>query len=148
METWVHAADPDHPMREFLRVLKPGSVVTHVEYEQDMENNLVGRKTTGRQFPLGNIDEKLQNAGFQHLEYQDLSEKVALMMRLFFSLAYTPYLIIHLLLEAYFVNAMAGVELWRHSNDIRLLMVKARKLAVEHSSGYRFRKTAKETEAS
>ena len=50
------------------------------------------------------------------------------MMRFFFLLAYIPYLIIRLLgLEAHFVNAMAAVELWRHKDHVRFLMVKARK---------------------
>ena len=48
METLVHAGDPDQAMREFYRVLKPGGVVVHVEYEHDMDNNPVGRKAMYR----------------------------------------------------------------------------------------------------
>lgn len=155
METLVHAGDPDRAMSEFYRVLKPGGVVTHVEYEHDMDNNPAGRKVMGRintyahmpafeQFPLGSIREKLQNAGFQDVEYQDLSKNVAPMMRFFFFLAYIPYLIVKFLgLEAHFVNVMAGVELWRHGNDVRFLMVKARKPTVDHSNSDRLRKRAK-----
>ena len=139
METLVHAGDPNQAMREFYRVLKPGGVVTHVEYEHDMDNNPVGRRAMSRinayahmpafeQFPLGAIRRSLENVGFQNVEVQDLSQNVAPMMRFFFLLAYIPYLIIRLLgLEAHFVNAMAAVELWHHSDNVRFLMVKARK---------------------
>ena len=139
METLVHAGDPNQAMREFYRVLKPGGVVTHVEYEHDMDNNPVGRRVLSRinayahmpafqQFPLGAIRRSLENVGFQNVEVQDLSQNVAPMMRFFFLLAYIPYLIIRLLgLEAHFVNAMAAVEIWRHKDHVRFLMVKARK---------------------
>ena len=67
-------------------------------------------------------------------------------MRFFFLLAYVPYLIIQLLgMEAYFVNAMAAVELWRHNDDVRFLMVKARKPLVELSNSDKLRRISKET---
>ena len=146
METLVHANKPDQAMGEFYRVLKPGAVVTHVEYEHDMNDKSVGWKAMSRvnsyahmpafdQFPLGTIQRKLENAGFQDVKVQDLSQNVAPMMRFFFLLAYLPYLIIQLLgLEAYFVNAMAAVELWRYRDDIRFLMVRATKPLSELSN--------------
>lgn len=155
METLVHAGEPDQAMREFYRVLKPGGVVTHVEYEHDMDNNPVGRNALRRintyahmpafeQFSLNTIRKKLENVGFQDVEVQDLSKNVAPMMRFFFLLAYIPYLIIQLFgMEAYFVNAMAGVELWRHSDDVRFLMVKARKPPVELSNSDERRRRSK-----
>jgi sterol 24-C-methyltransferase len=139
METLVHAGDPNQAMREFYRVLKPGGVVTHVEYEHDMDNNPVGRRAMSlindythmpafEQFPLGTIRRSLENVGFQNVEVQDLTQNAIPLMRFFFLLAYIPYLIIQLLgLEAHFANAMAAVELWRHRDHVRYRMIKARK---------------------
>jgi sterol 24-C-methyltransferase len=139
METLVHAGNPNQAMREFYRVLKPGGVMTHVEYEHDMDNNPVGRRAMSRmnaythmpgleQFPLGTIRRSLENVGFQNVEVQDLTQNALPLMRFFFFLAYIPYLIIQLLgLEAHFANAMAAVEMWRHRDHVRYLMVKARK---------------------
>jgi SAM-dependent methyltransferase len=160
METLVHAGDPNQAMREFYRVLKPGGVVTHVEYEHDMDSNSPGRNVMSRintyahmpafeQFPLGTIRKSLEDVGFREVEVQDLTLNVAPMMRFFFLLAYIPYLIIQLLgLEAYFVNAMAAVELWRHSDSIRYLMVKGRKPLHAPSDSDGVRRRLKETDVS
>ena len=157
METLVHSGEPDQAMREFYRVLKPGGVVTHVEYEHDMDHNPAGRRAMSRintyahmpafeQFPLGTIRKKLEAVGFRDVEVQDLSQNVAPMMRFFFLLAYIPYLIIQFLgLEAHFVNAMAAVELWRHGDDVRFLIFKARKPLVDPSSLDQLRRRPTET---
>jgi sterol 24-C-methyltransferase len=158
METLVHANDPDQAMREFYRVVKPGGVVTHVAYEHDMDSDSPGRSALSRinaythmpafeQFPLGTIRKSLDDVGFREIEVQDLTANATPMMRLFFLLAYIPYLIIQLLgLEAYFVNAMAAVELWRYRDRIRYLMVKARKPLHEPSDSGGVRRRLKEVE--
>ena len=139
VETLVHSAHPDQAIQEFYRVLKPGGVITHAEYEHDMANCPAGQSVftqintyahlpAFQQFKLGTIRTKLEKVGFREVEIQDLSLNVAPMMRLFFLLAYLPYLVIKLLnLEAYFVNTMAAVETWRYGKHIRYLMVKGRK---------------------
>jgi sterol 24-C-methyltransferase len=38
METLVHADDPDQAMRGFDRVLKPGGVLVHHEYEHGLND--------------------------------------------------------------------------------------------------------------
>ena len=159
METLVHADDPDQAMREFYRVLKPSEVVTHFKYEHDMESNPAGRRAMRRiniytsmpdfeQFPVGTIQKKLKQAGLCDIEVQDLTQNVAPIMRFFFLLAYISYLIIQLLgLEAHFVNAMAGVELWRHGDNIRYLAFKARKPPQEPSASDELRRRLTETDA-
>jgi hypothetical protein len=53
----------------------------------------------------------LEETGFEDVVVRDLSENVMPMIRLFFVLAYVPYLFVRLLgLEAWLVNTAAGVE--------------------------------------
>jgi len=139
METLVHAGDPDQAMREFYRVLKFGGVVTHFEYEHEVDTQLPSSGPFSRvnsfsampafqQFSTGTIEEKLEKVGFQDVQMEDLSQNVLPLLRLFFFLAYIPYLFIQLLgLEGTFVNTMAAVEFYRCKQSIRYVAVRARK---------------------
>lgn len=139
METLVNATDPDQAIQEFYRVLRPGGVIVHMEYEHDESEDpavmcKLDRVCKGssipafQQFTYGTIQQKLEKAGFVDVEVRNLSENVLPMLRLFFLLAVISYAIIRLPgLEARFVNVMAAVDMYRIGDHIRFISVKARK---------------------
>ena len=145
METLVHADDPDQAMREFYRVLKPGGVIAHFEYEHNMINhpsamsiftrtNDYAAMPAFQQFSIGTIQQKLEKTGFREVEVRDISLNVVPMLRFFFILAVIPYIFIRLLgLEGRFVNTMAAVEFYRFKESMRFVAIKARKPAQGHS---------------
>ncbi len=140
METLVHATDPEKALGEFFRVLKPGGSIALYEYDhpkrdalpKDVPNDLlkslelVNRRASmpaNESFDYGVLQSMLERRGFQDVVVGDLSENIKPMIRLFYIVAYIPFLIIQFLgLEAWFVNTRAGVEgyqvlkwgLWRY----------------------------------
>lgn len=65
-------------------------------------------------FTEGTLQRMLEDQGFQDVEVKNLSENVKPMMRLFFLVAFIPYITIRFLgLQAWFVNTQAGVVEYR-----------------------------------
>ncbi|KAK9358393.1 S-adenosyl-L-methionine-dependent methyltransferase [Lipomyces starkeyi] len=141
METLVHATDPEAAAREFFRVLKPGGSIAMFEYEHGDLNatrsdlkvsiekvNKYAAMPGYDQFGHGAVQRILQDVGFQEVVVKDLTTNVTPMLRLFFVMAYIPYLFITLLgLEAWFVNTVAGVAGYRARHICRYVAVSARK---------------------
>ena len=130
-ETSVHACDPRRMLGRFFRVLKPGSHMALDEYEHvdvntlsaDFPNDL---KDSSKQinvrahmpsndlFSHGVIKQILEEEVFDDIVIDDLSGNILLMLRLFFLVAYLPYLLISFLgLRDWFPNTEAGAQGYR-----------------------------------
>lgn len=135
METFVHATDPSKALGEFFRVLRPGGRIALYEYDhpdfgdiavKDRPKGLESLKAAADQinqnasmpsntaFKQGVLQAMLEEQGFEDVVVTDLSDNIKPMLRLFFLVAYVPYLVICLLgLQAWFVNTQAAVEGYR-----------------------------------
>ena len=127
METLVHATDPDKAIREFFRVLKPGGSIALYEYDhidlniapKDLKEsmnqiNKYASMPSNARFDEGVLRRILEENGFQDVVVEDLSANIMPMVRLFFIIAYIPFLFIRLFgLQAWFVNTVAGAESYR-----------------------------------
>jgi ubiquinone/menaquinone biosynthesis C-methylase UbiE len=157
METFVHATNPEAALAEFYRVLKPGGTMALYEYDHSLHSapndlkesfkqiNEYASMPANARFDKGVLQKMLVEAGFMDIVVKDLTTNITPMLRLFFVLAYVPFLITRLLgLQAWFVNTMAGVEGYRGREFCRYVAVSARKSSGKSSTlgGVRERKKA------
>ena len=141
METFVHATDPETSLAEFYRVLKPGGTIALYEYDHsnlssapsDLQNsmkqiNKYASMPANAMFDKGVLEKMMTEAGFVDVRVRDLTTNITPMLRLFFFLAYIPFLIVKFLgLQAWFVNSTAGVEAYRGREFVRYVAVSAKK---------------------
>ncbi len=141
METFVHATNPEAALGEFYRVLKPGGTLALYEYDHSNLNsapsdikesmqqiNKFAAMPANARFDKGVLEKLLADAGFVDVVVNDLSINVTPMLRLFFVLAYIPFLIVRLFgLQAWFINTVAGVEGYRGREFCRYVAVSAKK---------------------
>lgn len=143
METFVHATDPELVLSNFFRVLRPGGRLALFEYEHELSsdnnseqsmslsmgkiNELAAMPTNARSLP-GIFERMLEDAGFTDIIFRDYSLNIKPMTRLFYILAYIPFLLVTFLgLESYFINTVAGVESYRGRAHWRYVAISASK---------------------
>ncbi|KAK8169730.1 S-adenosyl-L-methionine-dependent methyltransferase [Phyllosticta citrichinensis] len=141
METFVHATDPKAVLSGFHRLLRADGRLSLFEYDHELVdsspeamaasmrkiNDFAAMPTNALSHP-GVFKEMLEEVGFTDIVVRDYSENIRPMTRLFYVLAYVPFLIITLLgLEKYFINTVAGVESYRGHGRWRYVAISARK---------------------
>ncbi|KAL3423320.1 hypothetical protein PVAG01_05067 [Phlyctema vagabunda] len=141
METFVHATEPEAAAAELFRVIRPGGALAMFEYEHvnlgTQTDEVRSSWTTINRhaampaydrFREGVLQELLEQAGFQDVIVRDLSENVLPMLRMFYLLAFVPYMIISFLgLKHRFINTVAGYEGYVYRDAARYVSVSARK---------------------
>jgi sterol 24-C-methyltransferase len=141
METFVHATDPKVVLANFYRLLRPGGHLSLFEYDHELLgdkredltrsmriiNDYAAMPTNALSQP-GVFHSMLGDAGFTDIVVRDYSENIKPMTRLFFLIAYIPYLIITFLhLERYFINTVAGVNSYQGHGHWRYVAISATK---------------------
>ncbi|KAL4798813.1 S-adenosyl-L-methionine-dependent methyltransferase [Aspergillus venezuelensis] len=145
METFSHATDPRAVLSGFYRVLKEGGRLSLFEYDHSLGtdspqkdlsksmaqiNEYSAMPTNSHSHP-GALKSLLEEAGFVDVVVTDYSQNIVPMTRVFFILAYIPFLVVSLLgLERYFVNTVAGVQSYRGRGFWRYVNVSGRKPGV------------------
>jgi SAM-dependent methyltransferase len=141
METFVHATDPKAVLAGFFQKLRPGGRLALFEYDHEFVNNspddmansmrkindFAAMPTNDLSHP-GVFKDMLEEAGFTDVVVNDYSENIKPMTRLFYLVAYIPWLIVTFLgLEKHFINTVAGVESYRGHGRWRYVAITATK---------------------
>lgn len=145
METLVHATDTKAVLEGFFRVLKPGGSLMLYEYAHLTPKNTpeatklfdqvnkYAAMPAGAEFEADTLLSLVKEAGFTDVGMSDLSDNVKPMLRLFYMIAFFPYLLIRLFgLEKHFVNAVAAIVGYRYFDIHRYVAVRATKPAPKY----------------
>ncbi|KAG4416276.1 hypothetical protein IFR04_010557 [Cadophora malorum] len=141
METFVHATEPEKAAAEFFRVIRPGGSLVMFEYvhvDFSTKPAAFGKSWTAinkysampayDRFEEGVLEDILEKAGFMDVTVEDISDNVLPMLRMFYLLAFIPYMIIASLgLKHRFVNTVAGYEGYVYREAVKYVAVSARK---------------------
>ncbi|KAF5602464.1 methyltransferase type 11 [Fusarium pseudocircinatum] len=141
METFVHATDPKGVLAGFYQKLRPGGHIALFEYDHEFIDNstdemansmrkindIAAMPTNDLSHP-GVFKDMLEEAGFTDVMVRDYSDKIKPMTRLFYLVAYIPWLFVTLLgLEKHFINTVAGVESYRGHGRWHYVAISAKK---------------------
>ncbi|KAJ4007278.1 hypothetical protein NW766_009958 [Fusarium irregulare] len=141
METFVHATDPKAVLAGFFQKLRPGGRLALFEYDHEFINNSPDEMVNSMRkindfaaMPTNDLSHPgvfrgmLEEAGFTDVVVHDYSENIKPMTRLFYLVAYIPWLIVTFLgLEKHFINTVAGVESYRGHGRWRYVAISATK---------------------
>jgi sterol 24-C-methyltransferase len=129
METLVHASDPGKVLSEFLRVLRPGGRLVMFEYSRAPEAQLspaanealrrvcdLGAMPAFFNLKHGDLVKLIADKGFKDISEENVTERILPMVHAFSLLGRFPYFVGRLTNHV-LVNAMSGVEMYRHRHD-------------------------------
>ncbi|AEW98860.1 class I SAM-dependent methyltransferase [Streptantibioticus cattleyicolor] len=133
MESFVHSADPKRALAEFHRVLRPRGRLGMLEYSSTPEGRLTPAAYTVLRrvcelsampamlmLTHGRLEQLLDDAGFAVESVQDATPNVLPMLRAFSVLGSVPYGLARAVGHGdALVNAMSGVEMYRHQETWR-----------------------------
>jgi len=141
METFVHSRDPAAVLAHFFRLIRPGGHLASFEYDNNMRpetpnlfsgsmhqiNKYASMPTNDVSHP-GVLKRMIEDAGFINVEVRDWSDRIRPMTRLFFLVAFFPYLFVRLFrLERYFINTVTGVVSYVGGKHWRYVAISATK---------------------
>lgn len=141
METFVHSENPDLVLQEFMRVLKPGGKLVMFEYSStpldllnDKARNALIEICDVAAMPAwlilndGVLETKMINVGFNDVSSTNISVNILPMLGWFSKLGHIPYRLGRMLgLKSKVINAMSGVELYRHQDAWKYQIYTAKK---------------------
>jgi sterol 24-C-methyltransferase len=141
METLVHAAAPEQVLAELARVLRPGGRLVMFEYSRTPAERLSARanqalETVCRMAAMpawmrlhhGELETLLRRVGFTVETVADATERMLPMLHAFSVLGRVPYFLGRITgRTAKVVNALSGVEMYRHRDAWRYQIYTATK---------------------